>query len=61
MARFGMPAELAYSEEFDVEIEVLGGGLGDAFNCWVLVLVIKKGEGNRDVEKYRCIYSVHSL
>jgi pantoate kinase len=61
MARFGMPAELAYSEKFDVEIEVLGGGLGDAFNCWVLGLVIKKGEGNRDVEKYRCIYSVHSL
>jgi hypothetical protein len=52
MARFGMPAELAYSEEFDVETEVLGSGLGDAFNCWVLVLVIKKGEWNRSTDVF---------
>jgi hypothetical protein len=45
MPCFGMPAELADAEEFDVETEVLGGCLGYAFNCWVLVLVIRKGVG----------------
>jgi hypothetical protein len=61
MPCFCMPAELAYAEEFDVEAEVLGGGLGDALNCWMLVLVIRKGEGDRDGEKYQCIYSARNL
>jgi hypothetical protein len=43
MACFCMSAELAYAEEFDVKTEDTGGGLGDAFNC--LVLVIRNGRG----------------
>jgi Na+-transporting NADH:ubiquinone oxidoreductase subunit NqrD len=46
MACFCRPAELAYAEEFDVETEGMGGGLGYAFNCLVLVLVIRKGVGS---------------
>ena len=42
MACFGMSAELAYAEEFDVEAEGTGGGLGDAFNCLVLMLMVRK-------------------